>query len=272
MSAPESTAMTTPAARPSILPPEVLAAIEHRKAQNAVVAQLAALNWGKALDAETRRAVANWGRDNNVDVITEIDLLGGNISPNARFYLRKLGEMIAAGLVEYAVADYIQVDPRLLKIGTPEAHAEDERRAMQRIKHAVPDAAAAACCFRVKLHSLTEEIVGVKWCGGGTRKGDPVGDAFPIESSASRAARRAMRIIASHVPRVQAEMARLETTGAALGVRVLEQTRETVEQAKLASEIGRHQLTSGDPYLDAEREEMARQVPEPVALEDSDAA
>lgn len=232
----------TKAERKSSLPPEILAAIELRKAQNLVTAQLAALNWGKALDIEARRAVAEWGRRNNVDVTTEIDVLGNNIYLNARFFLRKLSDMIDAGLVEYAVDDYVHADARLAKIGTEQAIREDERRAMERIKHGIPEAATGACIFRVKLKSMSEEVTGANWCGGGTRKSDPVGEAEPVKTAGSRAARRAMRKLASHLPRLAKDMADLEASGKAIGVTVYEEVRQQTAQAIESGQVGHRML------------------------------
>lgn len=243
--APVPAVVAEPAAKPerkSSLPPEILAAIELRKAQNLVTAQLAALNWGKALDVEARRAVAEWGRRNNVDVTTEIDVLGNNIYLNARFFLRKLSDMIDAGLVDYAVDDYVHTDPRLAKIGTDAATREDERRAMERIKWGIPDAATGACVFRVKLKSMAEEVTGASWCGGGTRKNDPVGEAEPVKTSASRAARRAMRKLASHLPRVAKDMADLEASGKAIGITVYEEVKQQTAQAIESGKVGHRML------------------------------
>src|SRR5690348_8877437 len=96
-----------------VLPPELQHALALRKMRNQVAGQLASQNWGKSLDLETRRAIADWGQQFRVDVTTEIHVLGGNVYLNAAFYLRQLSEMISAGLVEYAYADHIEDDPRL---------------------------------------------------------------------------------------------------------------------------------------------------------------
>lgn len=191
------------------LPPEIQAAMQLRKAQNMVAAQIASLNWGKALDLDTRRSVAEWGRQFRVDVTTEIHVLGANVYLNAGFYLRRLGELISRGLVDYAYADHVEDDARLKLLGA-EGEGEFSRRLRERIKHAIPDAAASAVVFRVKLRSMSEEITGVKWCGGNTRKSDPVGEAFPVETSESRAARRAMRLVVSHIPELSQETDEVE--------------------------------------------------------------
>jgi hypothetical protein len=181
------------------LPLEMQQALYMRRMRNQVAGELAKQNWGKNLDLDARRAVADWGQQFRVDTTTEIQVLGGNIYLAAAFYLRGLGEMIDAGLVDYAVADHVEEDPRLKKLG-PEGEQEFSRRLRERIAHAIPDAAASAVVFRVKLKSMSQEVTGVKWCGGGTRKNDPVGEQFPVETSESRAARRCLRLLVSHVP------------------------------------------------------------------------
>ena len=192
------------------LPAQVREQLQLRKMSNAVAGEIAKLNWGKQLDLDTRRAVADWGRQFRVDVTTEIHVLGGNVYLAAAFYLRRLSELIEAGLVEYAWADHVEDDPRLKKLGA-QGEGEYSRRLQERIMHAIPDAAASAVVFRVKLRSMEKEVVGVKWCGGDTRKNDPVGDNMPVETSESRAARRAMRLLVSHVPQqVAAELGAIE--------------------------------------------------------------
>jgi hypothetical protein len=181
------------------LPPEIQQALELRKQRNLVAAQIAGMSWGEKIDLDTRRAVADWGQQFRVDVATEIYILGNRIYPNANLYLRRLGEMAADGLVEYAVPDHIEDDPRLKQLG-PEGEGEYTRRLRERIRWSVPDAAKCAVVFRVKLYSMEREVVGVKWTGGGTRKNDPVGEAFPVETAESRAARRCMRQLTSHLP------------------------------------------------------------------------
>jgi len=187
-----------------LLPPDLQQALQLRKLRNQVAGQLAAQNWGKSLDLETRRAIADWGQQFRVDVTTEIHVLGGNVYLNAAFWLRQLSEMIEAGIVEYAYADHVEDDPRLKQLGA-EGEGEYSRRLRERIMHGLPDKAAAAVIFRIKLRSMDKEITGAKACGNGVKKNDPVGDAAPIETCESRAARRAMRMIASHVPRAVAD-------------------------------------------------------------------
>lgn len=190
-------------------PAAALNAIEARKVTNAVAAEIAKLSWGQNMSQTTARAVADWGLQHRVDVLTEVDVLGGRLYLNARFYIRKLADLIAAGRVEYAEADHVNEDKRLDT--WPE---ERERRTRERIKHQIPDNAAGACVFRVKLVGMEREIVGVEWCGGPDGGKDPVGAAEPAKTSETRAARRAIRLIASHVPTLKREVAEIEYAAA----------------------------------------------------------
>ena len=200
------------------LPPEIRQRIALQRMLNSATAQIASLNWGKGIDQQTRYAVASWGRRYNIDVNTEIDVLGNNIYPNARYYLRRLGEMIAAGIVEYAYADHVHADARLAQLGQ-EGTDEHQRRLLERIKYNVPEDAQGAVVFRVKLTSMASEVVGVNWTGdaGRTRMGyggvkktgeeaDPIGFMEPAKTAESRAARRCLRQLVSHVPKVADEI------------------------------------------------------------------
>lgn len=187
------------------LPPEMQQQIQLRRMMNKVAAQIAGLSWGQNISADTARALAEWGRRYNVDVTQEIDILGNRVYLNARFYLRRLGELIAGGLVDYAYADHIHPDARLEALG-PAGQQEAERRTFERVRYNVPEKAAAIVAFHVKMRALSEDIVGVSWCGNGVRKSDPVGDAEPTKTAESRAARRALRQIVSHVPALAGEV------------------------------------------------------------------
>lgn len=202
-----------------VLPVAVQQQLELRKLSNQIAGKLAELNWGQKLDLATRRAVADWGQTYGVDPTTEIHVLGGNIYLNAAYYLRRLAQLIEKGLVEYAYADHIEHDDRLDALGE-DGVGEKNRRLRERIKYQVPDKAASAVAFRVKLRRMGREIVGVKWCGGGTQKNDPVGDAKPVETSESRAARRAVRQIVTHVPMAASEMLATEDAAEVLSERI----------------------------------------------------
>jgi hypothetical protein len=231
------------------LPVEVQQQLELRKLSNQVAGELAKINWGAKLDLSTRRAVADWGRQFRVDVTTEIHILGGNVYLNAAFFIRKLSELIDSGIVEYAWADHIEDDPRLAKLG-PDGEGEATRRLRERIKHGVPDKAASAVIFRIKLRTMEREVTGAKWCGNGTRKNDPVGDDKPMETAESRAARRAMRLLATHVPRhVAEEIESIEESVEGLSERVIEaKQRIAVQEASVRPPQALAAVDPADPY------------------------
>lgn len=245
----ESKAVATLAENASVgkLPAAIQQQLELRKLSNQIAGKLAEQNWGKALDLETRRAIADWGREYSVDVVTEIHVLGGNIYLNAVYYLRRLAEQIAAGVIEYAYADHVEVDDRLAQLGE-EGMAESSRRLRERILHGVPDKAASAVVFRIKPRNLDREITGTKWCGNGTRKNDPVGEQFPVESSESRAARRAMRHLAGHMPAERvAQLIRVEDSAAVLSDRVETARREFKDREKQIAIVPKPLLAPANP-------------------------
>lgn len=218
MSAPESTAVAVREGGVGSLPLEIRQRIELRRMMNAATAQIAQLNWGQKIDPDTRRAIAEWGRRFNVDVTTEIDVLGNNIYPNGKYYLRRLGELIETGIVQYAFADHVHNDPRLAKLGQ-DGVTEHNRRMMERVRWNIPEDAKGAVVFRVKLHSMEQEVVGVNWAGdpGRTKLGyqgvkkvgeeaDPIGFLEPAKTAESHAARRCIRQLVSHVPKVAEEI------------------------------------------------------------------
>jgi len=182
------------------LPPEMQALVELRRANNIIAAQIAETNWGKGMDLETRRAVSEWGRRHEIDVTTEINVLGGNVYINSNFYMGRLAKMVERGLVEYALADHVELDPRLAPF--PE---ELKRRQFERIKYQLPEVAKSAVVARVKLKAVPVEFSAAKWCGGrGTNASgkfkDPVGEEFPVETSETRAFRRCLKQLVSHIP------------------------------------------------------------------------
>lgn len=207
-----STAVTTPDREDGVgqLPEAIRQQIRLRKLENVVRAEMAKLSWGAALDRQALGAIAEWGRVYNVDVTQEIDLLGGRVYLNARYYLRRLADLVEGGRVEYAYADHIHDDPRLKDLGA-EGDAERLRRLKERVRYNVPEKAAAVVAFRVKVREMDQEIVGVNWAGGGVRAKDPVGDTEPVKTAESRAARRAMRQLVGHVPGVEDAEAVVET-------------------------------------------------------------
>lgn len=261
------------------LPPEIQQAIEMRRARNLAAAQIAGLSWGEKIGVDERRAVAEWGQQFRVDVSTEIHLLGGRIYINAALYLRRLGEMIGEGLVEYAVADHVEDDPRLKLLGG-EGEGEWNRRLRERLKHGIPDACASAVVFRVKLRTMNSEVVGSKWCGTGKKNqygkfADPVGEEFPVETSESRAARRCMRQLTSHLPPVQKEaMDALERSAEALSLRVSASRQEVKArevEARRPSPMLAAPADADDPYsLGAGTTETVSEVKSATTRAESD--
>lgn len=178
---------------------DMSAAMAAKKNLHMIAAKMSEMNWGKGLDDMTRRAVAAYLERNRLD-LTEVDVLGGNLYRNARYFKRRLAEMVEDGRVEYLKSDWVHKDARLDAHNDEWSTNEKTRRERVRIEYGIPDAAVGACVFRVKVRGVDMEITAAKWCGGGTRQRDPVGDQFPIESSETRACRRCMTLVASSIP------------------------------------------------------------------------
>ncbi len=196
-------------------PEEVKAALSQRKNQHLIAAKMSEMNWGKGLDEMTRRAVAAYLDRNRLD-LTEVDVLGGNLYRNSRYFKRRLAEMVEDGNVEYVKSDWVQVDKRLDLHNDEWSTNEKTRRERIRIEYGIPEAAVGACVFRIKVKGVSIEFTAAKWCGGGTRQKDPVGDAFPIETSESRACRRAMTLCASSIPALRWREEELDDDGVEL--------------------------------------------------------
>lgn len=181
-----------------------------------MTAAVGALTWGSQLKAETLYAVARWCQVRDIDPVLELDVLGGKPLPNARWWLRKLGEL--GGALEYIREDMINADPRLealAKAGDEEAKTESRRRLRERIKYFAPEEAAAICVVHIKVASMTEEVVGMQFAGGGTGRkigsggvikrggdADPIGEAFPGESAVTRAYGKAARVLSGFFPKL----------------------------------------------------------------------
>lgn len=238
------TAITAPEDSIGKLPPEMQQQIALRRMVNKVATTIAGMSWGQSISADTARALAEWGRQYGVDVTQEIDILGNRVYLNAKYYLRRLGELIGAGHVEYAYADHISADDRLSGLGE-RGKAEAERRAFERIRYNVPEKAAAVVAFRVKMRALAEEVVGVNWAGGGVRKSDPVGDAEPVKTAESRAARRAMRQLVSHVPAMAEDTEAVVATLPAVEARIVSD-RQGLKAPSLLSH--KHVIDAQDGY------------------------
>lgn len=201
------TAVATRPARE--LSPEAQAA----RARNAIVAQIRGQLWAKDASPEIVRYVAEYCRLNNLDAVRHVELLGGRIYLTAAFYDEKGADLVRAGVVTFDEPDYINADPRLDELaaaGDEWAVTEKARRLRERIRWAAPEAAVATVVQRAKITASGMEVIGVNWCGGGTRKkmgrggqtfdGDPIGDLEPSKTAQTRARRRAWVQIADVLP------------------------------------------------------------------------
>lgn len=193
----ESTAVAK--AKPA-LPPEAQRMIDERQTRNLVAAKIAGMSWGKDLDMIARRALADWGTSHGVDVTTEIFILGARIYKNADYYINRAQPYVRAGLIALDYR-YVNVDKRLdalVNSDDPEQAADAKRelheRIMLRIKYNVPESAQSSVLFTVRFPKTGESFTAAKWCGGGTRKGDPVGDGNPEATAMTRACRKALKM------------------------------------------------------------------------------
>jgi hypothetical protein len=189
------------------LPAKVKTDLALRAIQRNVNEAIAKKNWGTALDAPTIRAVADYCIRYNLDPVEDIDILGGRPYRKAIHYIKRLGDLTEAGHVEWHNHEHVEADPRLDEMAKdardPEAQEwalkEMHRRLRLRITHAIPDAAKGAVVYHVKMKQLTEVISAANWCGGGTRKDDPVGEGRPQLTAETRAARRCIRFVIPHL-------------------------------------------------------------------------
>lgn len=261
-----------------MLPDEVKQGLILARQRNVVSAEIASANWGKGLDRDTRFRVAEWSQSVGLDPATELYVLGGNFYKNANYYLRKLSEMIEAGLVEYAYADHVEVDPRLETMAkrtdnlelAGQARAEIDRRTMMRIQYNIPDKAESSVVFHLKLNRVPVEFTAAKWCGGGTRKKDPVGDEFPVETSETRAIRRTLRLVASQNPQFATlvEPNDDDQINATIGPELREGLLKAKREAALAAESYKVKplmaLGAGDGYTSPHTSEVRQPTPEKV--------
>lgn len=186
--------------------------------RNAMVAQIRGSAWGLGIDSRVTKAVANYCLDMGLDPVRHVEVLGGRIYLTAEFYEERGAPLIRSGQVIPHEPEFINVDPRLdeLIAGDDEetaawARKEKGRRARARIEHNAPDAAVSTCVKRLTIAATGQTVVGVNWCGGGTRKklikdrntgerkeidADPIGDLEPTKTSITRASRRAWRQVA----------------------------------------------------------------------------
>jgi len=184
------------------LPAEAQRLVDERQTRNLVAAKIAGMSWGKDLDIVARRALADWGQQHGVDVATEIHILGGRIYKSADFFLNRAQPYVRAGKLAYSYR-YINVDKRLddlARQGNADAQKELDERAMLRIQFNAPEAAHSTVLFITRIPQSGESFAAVKFCGGGTRKGDPVGDSNPESTALTRAARKSLRMVVGYEP------------------------------------------------------------------------
>jgi hypothetical protein len=175
--------------------------VAENKARNAVVAAIRGTQWGRDTTPDMARAVAQYCRENNLDPVRHVEILGGRIYLTAELYDEKGAALVRAGIVQPAEPDFIHADSRLDTLaaaGDEWAVAESTRRIRERIKHGVPEKASAAVVQRFKIEGGAT-ILGVNWAGGTGRR-DPVGDAEPTKTALTRARRRAWKQIADIIP------------------------------------------------------------------------
>lgn len=234
------------------LPDHIQHALTLRAQEREIAAELSKTNWGEKLDVYTRKAVAHWGMRHGIDVAQEIDILGNRIYLNARFYLRGLAHLVEAGRVDYVDLDHVEDDPRL-----KDFPKEKQRRLELRIQHGLPDKAVSAVIARVKLKGTPIEFTGAQWCGGrgqnakGTGMKDPIGEERPVETSETRALRRCLRLMVTHIPSEAAKRDAALDDAATELEGVIESAHakakaEMVHGSRLPRPIA--QLSEGDPY------------------------
>ncbi len=271
MTAPEATP-AAPVVKKFELSPRVEALLADKRAQAQMIASISELNWGKGMSYEMRRAMGSYCRRNGLDP-REIHILGGNIYRNGKYWLRRLSELVQDNHIEYARIQFINHDPRIeADVATYDALAKDaslsdeERqkyaahrdlsraemmmRRDLRIKHRVPEEAAAAAVAIVKAKWLTEETVGCKFIVMGRKKqtrdgpkiADPVGEEFPTETVETRAWRRCLRIIASTNPALKAVEEELKDDELSVTASLQEIAQREVAQEEVSEGMSPRQL------------------------------
>lgn len=235
---------TAVARAPKPLAPEVQARIQDAKEKNAIVKAIRATLWGSNLPDAFAGAVAEYCRVNQLDAVRHVEILGGRIYLTAEFYIERGAFLMRSGEIEPADPEYINVDERLEKLakdGTEWAVAERDRRLEQRIRWNVPEGVKAAVVQRLKIKSSGRDVVGVNWCGG-TQKKDPVGEAEPTKTAATRALRRAWKQIADVIPAYGAIVNPVEASAKiALPVHVVDAPDD-------ARKVGNRLSGTADPY------------------------
>jgi hypothetical protein len=252
-----TTAQSASAVARQNLSPERQAIIDERKAQNAMATAIRGATWSKELSADGVRSLAEYCRRHNLDPLRHIDVLGGNIYLNADFYDERAAPLIQRGIIIPHQVEFINADARLEALasaGDEWAKGESMRRLRARIEHNVPDKAIAAAVQRFTLTSTGREIIGVNWCGGGSRQRDPVGDTEPTKTAETRARRRALIKILEVLPEYGTQLDGMHGEMAQLNeVIVADVIGEKSRQAEMTAANRPRALSAGafDPYAEA---------------------
>lgn len=184
-----------------------------------VAASLSALTWGKGMSMHTRRSVTNYCAMWGVDPVTELELFDGQFYLKAEYFMRKLGELRASGLVLDFWLEHIHNDERLRHTFKEDEDAPPEIKEaarsqwyhmmMKRAEFNVPEEAIAACVCYIKLPGDGHLVTGTKWGGNGTSvrqlgpRGKKTANAIvednPELSVETQCVRRAMRLVTSHI-------------------------------------------------------------------------
>jgi hypothetical protein len=261
----DSTAVATQ--RPRLpVSPEQQRVIDENRARNAIIQQLRGTVWSKEMNADQIRTLAQYCRENSLDAVRHVEVLGGRIYLTAEFYDERGAWLIREGVIQPEEPDYINADARLDDLaakGDAWAKGEAERRLRARIQFAVPEAAKAAVVQRFRITQTGAVVTGVNWCGHGGKR-DPVGDAEPAKTAQTRARRRAWKQIADVIPAYGAVVRPVEERAAAVAPVM------TVEAGSAARALGagrRLDVDHGaatDAYIGAG---PGPQVPEGRAIE-----
>lgn len=260
-------AKTTERQRPA-LSPEREAQIAEARARTEVAKAIRSAVWGKELHPTVMQAVVAYCRQNNLDAVRHVEVLGGRIYLTAALYDEKGAHLLYSGDVVFEEPDYVNADARLdelVKSGDAWAVEEKQRRLRERIKYNVPETARAAVVQRAKLRSGMV-AVGVNWCGAPGGKKDPVGDAEPTKTAQTRARRRCWVQLAEILPNYGATVKPLqESAKTAVPVAVVEaEQAETREHMKFGGGddpymIGAGEAQGGEELLREDRELVERE-------------
>ena len=252
MTAPESKALAQ----------RMEATVAQMRARNAMVAQIRGTQWGLGIDSRAARAVANYCLEMGLDPVRHVELLGGRIYLTSEFYQERAAPLIRSGEVVPHEPEFINVDPRLDVLAKDEdaataawAKAEKLRRVKARIEHNVPEGAVSTCVQRCTIAVTNKTIVGVNWCGGGTRKkyasggvlkdADPIGDLEPTKTSITRAGRRMWRQVADVIVEYGRQIKPIEARAELINEGLDDLTPEEVQLAEPPKALAGQ---TGEPY------------------------